>query len=166
MVCHEGNNPNAEEAEDNRPTFDHNNSQGTSSESSTDSSVSDEEESETEELIPVGPTAAEEDAFGLQFQSLMSESLHSRRNERAVNIDFSVPVLQRSDMAGSSSAPNTSSFSLLTKRSNKVELKTIEVPSDAKMVSLTKARQEESRQEQKHIKKLILDYEVRNRDQQ
>ena len=152
-----------------------------------------------------GPSQQEEEAFTSEFQSLMTESMQSRRNERVGVLDIALPIRFRqhpkSDQgtgagAGAESGrsdtrvPRSNSnpllsnsqpthaqkedssdtlipFSLLTKKSksDSNSMKQIGVPSSSKLALSTLSRQAESRREQRELKKVILEYEMRRRMQ-
>lgn len=52
-------------------------------------------------------------------------------------------------------------FTLLTKKGNRQQIKTMEVPSDSLLAVSTRSKQEAEREEQQQLKKLVLNYEER-----
>lgn len=52
-------------------------------------------------------------------------------------------------------------FTLLTKKGNRQQIKTMEVPSDSILAVSTRSKQEAERKEQQQLKKLVLNYEER-----
>ena len=52
-------------------------------------------------------------------------------------------------------------FTLLTKKGNKQQLKTVGLPSDSALVINTRNQREAEREEQQQLKQLVLEYEVR-----
>jgi len=59
------------------------------------------------------------------------------------------------------SNPDHVAFTLLTKKGNKQQLRTVGLPSDSALVINTRNQREAEREEQQQLKQLVLEYEVR-----
>lgn len=59
------------------------------------------------------------------------------------------------------SNPDHVAFTLLTKKGNKQQMKTVGLPSDSALVINTRNQREAEREEQQQLKQLVLEYEVR-----
>ncbi|KAK9767886.1 mRNA decay protein [Basidiobolus ranarum] len=99
---------------------------------------------------------------------MMSESLESRKLERkAATLDMPIPMhLTNQSMLGvlernQSEDQGNVAFTLLTKRGNKQQIRTVEVPSNCSLAVNTRNKQEAEREEQQQLKKLVLNYEER-----
>ncbi|KAF9920881.1 hypothetical protein FBU30_009178 [Linnemannia zychae] len=115
----------------------------------------------TNQLKPV--EAVDED-FEREYLKMMTESLESRKFERKhLTLDVAIPVLRSADRREEPilSNPDHVAFTLLTKKGNKQQLKTVGLPSDSALVINTRNQREAEREEQQQLKQLVLDYEVR-----
>ncbi|KAJ9491076.1 hypothetical protein VN97_g2180 [Penicillium thymicola] len=118
-----------------------------------------------EERDPV--TEAE---FDREFEKMMAESMDSRRFERKTVFDIPLPMKRlRENMPSDSSfepvpmepvAPKTMAFSLMTKKGNKQQTRTIDLPSDSTFAIAMRSQQQADREEQQRIKNLVLNYEA------
>lgn len=118
-----------------------------------------------EERDPV--TEAE---FDREFEKMMAESMDSRRFERKTVFDIPLPMKRlRENMPNDSSpepvpvepvAPKTMAFSLMTKKGNKQQTRTIDLPSDSTFAIAMRSQQQADREEQQRIKNLVLNYEA------
>ncbi|CDM35713.1 Up-frameshift suppressor 2 [Penicillium roqueforti FM164] len=118
-----------------------------------------------EERDPV--TEAE---FDREFEKMMAESMDSRRFERKTVFDIPLPMKRpRENMPSESSpepvpaepvAPKTMAFSLMTKKGNKQQTRTIDLPSDSTFAIAMRSQQQADREEQQRIKNLVLNYEA------
>ncbi|KAJ5196702.1 hypothetical protein N7449_007181 [Penicillium cf. viridicatum] len=118
-----------------------------------------------EERDPV--TEAE---FDREFEKMMAESMDSRRFERKTVFDIPLPMKRlRENMPNESSpepvpaepvAPKTMAFSLMTKKGNKQQTRTIDLPSDSTFAIAMRSQQQADREEQQRIKNLVLNYEA------
>ncbi|KAH8680625.1 nonsense-mediated mRNA decay factor [Xylariales sp. PMI_506] len=138
-------------------------------------SDSDEEEivvtRKAEEIDP-----EDEAEFEREYAKMMTESLESRKFERKPLFDVPLPV--RSKMREVSitnnevgevetdTRPNTMAFSLLTKRGNRQQTRTVELPSDSNFAIAMKNQQQAEREEQQRIKNLVLNYDLRENEDQ
>ena len=104
----------------------------------------------------------------------MAESIDSRKFERKTQFDVPLPIrkVQRKqqeevddDLENGYEVPpvnqNTMAFSLMTKKGNRQQTKTIELPSDSNFAVSMKTQQEAQREEQQRIKNLVLNYDMR-----
>ncbi|KAG9244471.1 armadillo-type protein [Calycina marina] len=148
--------------------------EGSSSARGTDS---EEEESivvtrEEEEIDP-----EDEADFEREYAKMMAESLESRKHERKATFDVPLPM-RRKDIQTSSESwadetatPTTAStgtmaFSLLTKRGNRQQTRTVALPSDSTFAIAMKTQQAAEREEQQRIKNLVLNYDLRDGEEQ
>ncbi|KIW22314.1 hypothetical protein, variant 1 [Cladophialophora immunda] len=138
------------------------------------------DESDEEEQIVVlrqeehlDPEAEAE--FDRAFEKMMAESLDSRKFERKTHFDVPLPIrkIQRAPVEPNEdepspapqAEPNTMAFSLMTKKGNRQQTKTIELPSDSSFAVSMKSQQAAEREEQQRIKNLVLNYDLREDDQ-
>ncbi|PGG95614.1 hypothetical protein AJ79_09950 [Helicocarpus griseus UAMH5409] len=133
-------------------------------------------ESEEEEQIfvtrqeeEVDPEAEAE--FDREFEKMMAESLQSRKFERKAMFDVPLPMRRttrdtsaadENNEAPNQNGPNTMAFSLMTKRGNRQQTKTIDLPSDSSFAVAMKTQQQAEREEQQRIKNLVLNYDLRD----
>ena len=101
----------------------------------------------------------------------MAESMDSRRFERKAVFDIPLPMKRLAREAGSAEAssesapaepepPKTMAFSLMTKKGNKQQTRTIDLPSDSSFAVAMRSQQQADREEQQRIKNLVLNYEA------
>ncbi|KAJ9131172.1 ARM repeat-containing protein [Pleurostoma richardsiae] len=142
-------------------------------------------ESEDEAIIvtrqeeDIDPEAEAE--FEREYAKMMSESLESRKFERKPLFDVPLPVRPRTREAttstsgetsaetgdyGADAPPPTMAFSLLTKRGNRQQTRTLELPSDSHFAIALKNQQQAERAEQQRIKNLVLNYDLRESEDQ
>ncbi|KAI1000846.1 Regulator of nonsense transcripts 2 [Podosphaera aphanis] len=115
--------------------------------------------------------------FEREFAKMMAESLDSRKHERKSTFDVPLPM-KRKDNTGNGDSwaddsinDNTNSsgkmvFSLLTKRGNRPQTRTVELPSDSTLAIAMKTQQKAERAEQQRIKDLVLNYELHDGEEQ
>jgi regulator of nonsense transcripts 2 len=105
----------------------------------------------------------------------MSESVESRKFERKPVFDVPLPMrrareaaVATEDSAAEAPAPpvpsNTVKFSLLSKRGNKNQTRSIDLPSDSTFAVAMRNKQQAEREEQQRIKSLVLNYDLRDDD--
>lgn len=105
----------------------------------------------------------------------MSESVESRKFERKPVFDVPLPMRRAREAAATaedsgSEAPvqaptlNTVKFSLLSKRGNKNQTRSIDLPSDSTFAVAMRNKQQAEREEQQRIKNLVLNYDLRDDD--
>ncbi|KAL4865624.1 hypothetical protein BDV12DRAFT_174244 [Aspergillus spectabilis] len=122
--------------------------------------------------------------FDREFEKMMAESVESRKFERKAIFDIPLPMKRAArDAAVESPAPapapapapvpvpapapaqpsnNTMAFSLMTKKGNKQQTRTIDLPSDSTFAIAMRSQQQADREEQQRIKNLVLNYEMSN----
>ncbi|KAF2205755.1 nonsense-mediated mRNA decay factor [Delitschia confertaspora ATCC 74209] len=111
--------------------------------------------------------------FDRELAKMMSESLDSRKFERKPVFDVPLPMRR-----GREAAPNpddnvgevptqptpvaTMKFSLLSKRGNKQQTRSIDLPSDSTFAVAMRNKQQADKEEQQRIKNLVLNYDLRD----
>ncbi|KAJ2904368.1 Regulator of nonsense transcripts 2 [Zalerion maritima] len=137
---------------------------------SSDEASMDEEIVVTREEEMVDPEAEAE--FEHEYAKLMAESLESRKLERKPIFDVPIPVMaknresqssQETETGAGPSAP-TMAFALLTKKGNRQQTKTVELPSNSTFAVAMRNSQQAEREEQQRIKNLVLNYDMREND--
>ncbi|KAI1482505.1 ARM repeat-containing protein [Daldinia eschscholtzii] len=131
-----------------------------------------------EEAIVVTRKAEEVDPedeadFEREYAKMMAESLESRKFDRKPLFDVPLPVRPKTrdvssttdtDGANGESAPSTMAFSLLTKKGNRQQTRTVALPSDSTFAVAMKTQQQAEREEQQRIKNLVLNYDLRENE--
>ncbi|KAF5659342.1 hypothetical protein FHETE_9423 [Fusarium heterosporum] len=137
---------------------------------------SDDESAFDEEAIVV--TRQEEEVnpedeadFEREYAKMMAESLESRKFERKQLFDVPLPVRSKnrdpnSTEGGEDELPpgQTMAFSLLTKKGNRQQTRTVELPSDSTFAIAMKNQQQAEREEQQRIKNLVLNYDLQQNE--
>ncbi|PMD50285.1 MIF4G domain-containing protein [Hyaloscypha bicolor E] len=126
---------------------------------------------EEEEVDP-----EDEADFEREYAKMMAESLDSRKHERKATFDVPLPIRRKDantagelpeETVNSSSTPaGTMAFSLLTKRGNRQQTRTVALPSDSTFAIAMKTQQAAEREEQQRIKNLVLNYDLRDGEDQ
>jgi len=129
---------------------------------------------EEEEVDP-----EDEADFEREYAKMMAESLESRKHERKSTFDIPLPMRRKEretttaneswadETASPSTAPSgTVAFSLLTKRGNRQQTRTLALPSDSTFAIAMKTHQAAEREEQQRIKSLVLNYDLRDGEEQ
>ncbi|KAL8703441.1 MAG: hypothetical protein Q9201_003379 [Fulgogasparrea decipioides] len=110
--------------------------------------------------------------FDRELAKMMSESLDSRKFERKPLFDVPLPMRRaQREVAtvgddggneGTTTPPHadTMAFSLMTKKGNRQQTRTIEMPSDSQFAVALKSQKEAERAEQQRIKDLVLNYDL------
>ncbi|EEP81517.1 conserved hypothetical protein [Uncinocarpus reesii 1704] len=131
-----------------------------------------EAESDEEEQIIVTRQEEERDPeaeaeFDRAFEKMMAESMESRKFERKTMFDVPLPMRRttREPTAAEEgeshpAAPNMMAFSLMTKRGNRQQTRTIDLPSDSSFAIAMRSQQQAEREEQQRIKSLVLNYDL------
>ncbi|WEW57146.1 mRNA decay protein [Emydomyces testavorans] len=141
----------------------------------TDQDVELESEEEEEQIIVTrqeeerDPEADAE--FDRAFDKMMAESLESRKFERKAMFDVPLPMRRTTreptatEDGESGPVPlNTMAFSLMTKRGNRQQTRTIDLPSDSSFAVAMRSQQQAEREEQQRIKNLVLNYDLGEND--
>lgn len=104
----------------------------------------------------------EEAEFEREYAKMMAESLDSRKFDRKPLFDVPLPMRGRAQPAETpvANAPGTMAFSLLTKRGNRQQTRTVELPSDSNFAIAMKNQQAAEREEQQRIKNLVLNLDL------
>ncbi|KIW10005.1 hypothetical protein PV08_11781 [Exophiala spinifera] len=112
--------------------------------------------------------------FDRAFERMMAESLDSRKFERRAQFDVPLPIrkiqrqpaesVEEDPKPSAESEQNTMAFSLMTRKGNRQQTKTIELPSDSSFAVSMKSKQAAEREEQQRIKNLVLNYDLREDD--
>ncbi|KAI8957642.1 ARM repeat-containing protein [Daldinia sp. FL1419] len=131
-----------------------------------------------EEAIVVTRKAEEVDPedeadFEREYAKMMAESLESRKFDRKPLFDVPLPVRPKTrdvstadtDSANGGDAPSTMAFSLLTKKGNRQQTRTVALPSDSTFAVAMKTQQQAEREEQQRIKNLVLNYDLRESEE-
>ncbi|KAF2870808.1 nonsense-mediated mRNA decay factor [Massariosphaeria phaeospora] len=114
--------------------------------------------------------------FDRELSKLMSESVESRKFERKPVFDVPLPMrrgreatINAEDSGVEVPAPaapvvpiNTMKFSLLSKRGNKTQTRSIDLPSDSTFAVAMRSKQQAEKEEQQRIKNLVLNYDLRD----
>ncbi|KAM5348482.1 hypothetical protein ACJ41O_008306 [Fusarium nematophilum] len=116
----------------------------------------------------------DEAEFEREYAKMMAESLESRKFERKQLFDVPLPVRPKNRDApsslegGNGEVPpgNTMAFSLLTKKGNRQQTRTVELPSDSTFAIAMKNQQQAEREEQQRIKNLVLNYDLQQNEDQ
>ncbi|KAG6005866.1 hypothetical protein E4U21_007574 [Claviceps maximensis] len=113
--------------------------------------------------------------FEREYAKMMAESLESRKFERKTLFDVPLPVRPKTREPSMSMAqeheptsPTTDTmvFSLLTKRGNRQQTRTVELPSDSTFAVAMKSQQQAEKEEQQRIKNLVLNYDLQQNEDQ
>ncbi|CAK7232468.1 mRNA decay protein [Sporothrix curviconia] len=141
----------------------------------------DHSESEDEEIVV---TREEEEIdpedeadFEREYARMMAESNEPRKFDRKPMFDVALPVRQKTREASSADAngaagngeesgpSSTMAFSLLTKRGNRQQTRTLELPSDSEFAVAMRTQQQAEKEEQQRIKNLVLNLDLRESDE-
>ncbi|PYH48795.1 nonsense-mediated mRNA decay 2 protein [Aspergillus saccharolyticus JOP 1030-1] len=156
------------EAEDDQESSDEAEASGPNAENTGDSESEDEQIFVTRQEEERDPEA--EADFDREFEKMMAESMESRKFERKGVFDIPLPM-KRSGREAVAAEPvaeppkpttNTMAFSLMTKKGNKQQTRTIDLPSDSSFAVAMRSQQQADREEQQRIKNLVLNYEMTN----
>ncbi|RAL12804.1 regulator of nonsense transcripts 2 [Aspergillus homomorphus CBS 101889] len=155
------------EAEDDQESSDEAEASGANAENTGDSESEDEQIFVTRQEEERDPEA--EADFDREFEKMMSESMESRKFERKGVFDIPLPMKRSGREAAAESVAeppkpttNTVAFSLMTKKGNKQQTRTIDLPSDSSFAVAMRSQQQADREEQQRIKNLVLNYEMTN----
>ncbi|XPS78446.1 mRNA decay protein [Ascochyta lentis] len=107
--------------------------------------------------------------FDRELAKLMSESADSRKYDRKPVFDVPLPMRRAREATanpedGVNEVPvpiapsNTVKFSLLSKRGNKTQTRSIDLPSDSTFAVAMRNKQQAEKEEQQRIKSLVLNY--------
>ncbi|KAK4130777.1 ARM repeat-containing protein [Trichocladium antarcticum] len=124
---------------------------------------------EEEEIDP-----EDEADFDREYAKMMAESVEARKYERK-QFDIPLPVRPKTretaggaDAAEAGKAPppsGTMAFSVLTKRGNRQQTRTVELPSDSGFAVAMINQRQVAKEEQQRIKNLVLNYDLRDNEE-
>ncbi|KAI1936812.1 mRNA decay protein [Ophidiomyces ophidiicola] len=138
----------------------------------TDQDIEPGSDEEEEEQIIVTRQEEERDPeaeaeFDRAFEKMMAESLESRKFERKGMFDLPLPMRRTTrepasveDGEHTPTPPNTMAFSLMTKRGNRQQTRTIDLPSNSSFAIAMRSQKQAEREEQQRIKNLVLNYDL------
>ncbi|KAL8834134.1 MAG: hypothetical protein Q9170_003908 [Blastenia crenularia] len=110
--------------------------------------------------------------FDRDLARMMTESLDSRKFERKPLFDVPLPMRRAprematagedsgNERTATPPSANTTAFSLMTKKGNRQQTRTIEMPADSQFAMALKSQREAERAEQQRIKNLVLNYDL------
>ncbi|KAK1755786.1 armadillo-type protein [Echria macrotheca] len=140
---------------------------------------SDDEDEEEAQIVVTRPEEEidpeDEADFEREYAKMMAESLESRKAERKHQFDLPLPVRPKAKdvssggEAGENAADGSTgmmAFSLLTKKGNRQQSRTVALPSDSQFAIAMKNQQQAEREEQQRIKSLVLNYDLRESEDQ
>ncbi|KAG5935732.1 hypothetical protein E4U60_002988 [Claviceps pazoutovae] len=113
--------------------------------------------------------------FEREYARLMAESLESRKFERKPLFDVPLPVRSKArdtsisatqEQEPSSPIRNKMVFSLLTKKGNRQQTRTVELPTDSTFAVAMKTKQQAAKEEKQRIKDLVLNYDLQQHEDQ
>ncbi|KAK4145894.1 armadillo-type protein [Dichotomopilus funicola] len=139
-----------------------------------DASESDEEEAivVTREEERIDPE--DEADFDREYAKIMAESFETRKFQPKQQFDLPLPVRTKAREAAASGETaetgqaipaGTMAFSLLTKRGNRQQTRTVELPSDSNFAVAMINQRQAAKEEQQRIKNLVLNYDLRENDE-
>lgn len=115
--------------------------------------------------------------FDRELAKLMSESAESRKHDRKPVFDVPLPMrrareapVNSEDSGGEAPAPvappssQTMKFSLLSKRGNRTQTRSIDLPSDSTFAVAMRNKQQADTEERQRIKSLVLNYNEARED--
>ncbi|EMR08831.1 hypothetical protein PNEG_02618 [Pneumocystis murina B123] len=112
----------------------------------------------------------EEEEFDIEFSKIVSESLEARKFDRKGIFDLPLPIKRQNfhmncnEVETSNVSNNNITFALLVKRGNRPMTHMVDIPSDSALAISTRTKKEAEKQEQQHIKSLVLKYERMDND--
>ncbi|KAJ3324923.1 hypothetical protein HDV06_005511 [Boothiomyces sp. JEL0866] len=108
----------------------------------------------------------EDQNFEREFNRLMQEYSDSRRSDRKTAVfDAPIPTRRTNTEEDGSAGNNQVSFSLLTKKGNKQQVKQMALPADSSFAVRTLSKQQAEQEERVRLKQLVLNYEERERQE-
>ncbi|KAK4236638.1 armadillo-type protein [Achaetomium macrosporum] len=125
---------------------------------------------EEEEVDP-----EDEADFDREYAKMMAESLETRKFQPKQQFDIPLPVRpkNRDVPSGTETAESgpgtpggTMAFSLLTKRGNRQQTRTVELPSDSNFAVAMINQRQAAKEEQQRIKNLVLNLDLRESEDQ
>ncbi|GAA5822482.1 hypothetical protein JCM5353_000523 [Sporobolomyces roseus] len=130
----------------------------------------DEEAGESRGRDPNAMTQDEEDDFARELAKMMVNTAENRKvpERKPVSLDVGLPMMRRNrqeveeDLDGDELPQKKGmQFTLLTKKGNKQQALSMEIPLDSSIAQSTTLQREQNKAEQEQLKRLVLDYESR-----
>ncbi|GAA5918328.1 hypothetical protein JCM6882_008215 [Rhodosporidiobolus microsporus] len=124
---------------------------------------------------PNAMTQDEEDEFTRELAKMMVSANETRKvaERKPVSLDVGIPLIRRAKPAQGRDEDGEDSgegqrkgmqFTLLTKRGNKQQALSMEIPLDSSIAQSTTLQREQNRAEQERMKRLVLDFEAREEE--
>ncbi|GAA6033062.1 hypothetical protein JCM8097_000126 [Rhodosporidiobolus ruineniae] len=123
---------------------------------------------------PNAMTQDEEDEFSRELAKMMVSSEARKVAERKpVSLDVGIPLIRRQAKPaqaledvddGEGRAPRGMQFTLLTKKGNKQQGLSMEIPLDSSIAQSTRLQREQNKAEQERMKRLVLNFEAREEE--
>ncbi|KAG0661052.1 hypothetical protein C6P46_004159 [Rhodotorula mucilaginosa] len=130
---------------------------------------------------PNAMTQEEEDDFTRELAKMMvSSNAETRKvpDRKPVSLDVGIPLFRRQraeaamqqqqqdedEAAGEATEPKGMQFTLLTKKGNKPQALSMEIPRDSAIAMSTTQQREQNKAEQERLKRLVLNYEEREEE--
>ncbi|KAI8927114.1 armadillo-type protein [Entophlyctis helioformis] len=118
------------------------------------------------------PVVTEEDyEFEQEYNRMMQESLESRKGDRKIaSFDAPIPIRRNLQSGAGGDAGESQveagqiAFTVLTKRGNKQQTRTMALPTDSSLAISTLSKQQAEQEEKTRLKELVLGYEERERN--
>ncbi|GAA5821683.1 hypothetical protein JCM11251_000968 [Rhodosporidiobolus azoricus] len=126
---------------------------------------------------PNAMTQDEEDEFTRELAKMMASANETRKvaERKPVSLDVGIPLIRRAkpgvgggkdeeeDVAGEGQRKGMQ-FTLLTKKGNKQQALSMEIPLESSIAQSTTLHREQSKAEQERMKRLVLDFEAREEE--
>ncbi|KAH8924908.1 ARM repeat-containing protein [Atractiella rhizophila] len=135
----------------------------------------DEDEMEIGRNTSYGPTVEDEEEFERELAKMMIDTSDSRKaanEKRTALADVALPVWKKKEKIRDEELDDEEDglqhmkFTVLTKKGNKNQTRTLQVPVDSAIAVHTRSKQEQVRAEQQQLKKLVLEFEEREEAQE
>ncbi|BGP42681.1 mRNA decay protein [Rhodotorula kratochvilovae] len=136
-----------------------------------DAAAFDEDDAANRGRDPNAMTQDDEDDFARELAKMMVSS-SEQRERKPVALDVGIPLIRRqkaedreADAEGAAEAERRGmQFTLLTKRGNKQQALSMEIPRDSSIAMSSTLQREQNKAEQERLKRLVLDYESREEE--
>ncbi|KAL2159819.1 hypothetical protein VTH06DRAFT_1952 [Thermothelomyces fergusii] len=110
--------------------------------------------------------------FDREYAKIMAESFETRKFQPKQPFDLPLPVRPKNRDAPSGEAESSAgtpggkmAFSLLTKKGNRQQTRTVELPSDSNFAVAMINQRQAAKEEQQRIKNLVLNYDLRESEE-
>jgi hypothetical protein len=100
----------------------------------------------------------EHDDLADEFDKVMKESIDSRKQEKQVMLDISIPMISKeeTETGGTVNDSETMPFAILARGKSSKNLKTIDVPLDSSIAQSNLQHRHASQQQREELKRLVL----------